>query len=105
MTGLWSREVTHDYLASLPLVIAATALGRRLNRGLDPARFLRSVHVGLVAIGLILLIQAAMGAGTSGPAGHQARGLENRPGSAQPGKAVEAGTYPPGSRNAEDALR
>lgn len=56
--GLWIPAVTRYYLASLPVVLAATALGRILNRRMDGRRFLVYVHVGLVVIGGILLIQA-----------------------------------------------
>jgi hypothetical protein len=50
---------------SLPVVLAATALGRALNRRLDGRRFLIYVHVGLVVIGGMLLIQAVRGSGRS----------------------------------------
>src|SRR3954471_20017992 len=65
MAGLWVPAVTRYYLASLPVVLAATALGRVLNRRLDGRRFLLYVHVGLVVIGVVLLIQSAWGLGRS----------------------------------------
>jgi uncharacterized membrane protein YfcA len=61
--GLWVPAVTRYYLVSLPVVLAATALGRFLNRRMDGRRFLVYVHVGLVAIGGMLLIQSVWGAG------------------------------------------
>ena len=65
MTGLWSSAVTRYYLVSLPVVVAATALGRLLNRRIDGGRFIRCVHVGLILIGLILLTQAVWTSGRS----------------------------------------
>jgi uncharacterized membrane protein YfcA len=63
--GLWVPAVTRYYLASLPVVVAATLLGRVLIRRLDGRRFLLCVHVGLVAVGLVLLIQSVWGSGRS----------------------------------------
>ncbi|OJW10295.1 MAG: permease [Planctomycetales bacterium 71-10] len=59
--GLWVPAVTRYYLMSLPVVLAATALGRVLNRRLDGRRFLLYVHVGLMIIGVVLLLQSAWG--------------------------------------------
>ena len=49
---------TRHYVISLPVVIIAIVLGRLVNRHLADRRFLVYVHVGLVAIGAVLLIQA-----------------------------------------------
>ncbi len=64
VAGLWVPAVTRFYLMSIPVVLAATAVGRVLNRRLDGRRFLLYVHIGLLVIGGILLIQAVWG--TSG---------------------------------------
>ncbi|QDV37340.1 sulfite exporter TauE/SafE family protein [Tautonia plasticadhaerens] len=61
--GLWVPAVARYYLISLPVVLAATALGRVLNRRMDGRRFLLYVHVGLVMIGGMLLIQSVWGMG------------------------------------------
>ena len=61
LAGLWVPAVTRYYLASLPVVLAATALGRLANRRIDGHAFLLAVHVGLVVIGMMLLIQAVWG--------------------------------------------
>jgi uncharacterized membrane protein YfcA len=61
--GLWVPVVTRYFLISLPLVLAATALGRLLNRRMDEQRFQSYVHIGLVAIGMLLLIQSFWGSG------------------------------------------
>jgi uncharacterized membrane protein YfcA len=58
VAGLWVPAVTRYYLLSLPLVLAATALGRVLNRRMEARRFVVYVHVGLLVIGSILLIQS-----------------------------------------------
>jgi uncharacterized membrane protein YfcA len=61
LAGLWTREVTRDYLFSLPAALAAIALGRALNRRFDPRRFLGAVHLALIAIALLLLAQSLRG--------------------------------------------
>jgi uncharacterized membrane protein YfcA len=58
LAGLWVPAVTHYYLMSLPLVLAAILLGRSINRRLHGYTFLKYVHVGLVVIGAVLLVQA-----------------------------------------------
>jgi uncharacterized membrane protein YfcA len=63
--GLWVPAVTRYYLMSLPVVLAATALGRVLNRCMDGHRFLLCIHLGLVAVGGMLLIQSVWGSGGS----------------------------------------
>jgi hypothetical protein len=50
--------VTRYYLWSLPLALAATFLGRTINRRMEGRTFLRYVHVGLLVVGAVLLIQA-----------------------------------------------
>lgn len=59
VTGLWTPPVTRLYLASLPAVVAAIALGRLAGRRLSPRRFVLAVYVGLIAVGAVLLVQAA----------------------------------------------
>jgi uncharacterized protein len=63
LAGLWVPAVTRFYLISMPVVLAATALGRVLNRRMDGRWFVLYVHVGLVVIGVILLIQSVWGSG------------------------------------------
>jgi uncharacterized protein len=58
LAGLWTSQVNHFYLGSLPLVVAATFLGRKINHLFDSSRFQFVVHVGLIGIGCILLAQA-----------------------------------------------
>jgi uncharacterized protein len=58
LAGLWTPSVTRFYLVSLPAVIAATFLGRVINRRIPAPRFLLYVHCGLILIGVILLLQA-----------------------------------------------
>jgi uncharacterized membrane protein YfcA len=56
-SGLWKPEVTHYYLISLPAAIPAIFLGRWINHRLHGDSFLKYVHVGLIAVGAVLLIQ------------------------------------------------
>jgi uncharacterized protein len=56
--GLWTNTVNHLYLLSLPAALAAIWLGRVINRRTHPGRFSIYVHAGLIAIGMILLVQA-----------------------------------------------
>ena len=56
--GLWVPAVTRYYLWSLPASLVAILLGREINRRLHGRSFIRYVHVGLIAIGAILLVQA-----------------------------------------------
>jgi hypothetical protein len=65
VAGLWVPAVTRYYLTSLPVVLAATALGRVLNRRINGGRFILYVHVGLVIIGGLLLVQSVWGSGRS----------------------------------------
>jgi uncharacterized membrane protein YfcA len=61
LAGLWVPAVTRFYLMSLPLAMVAILLGRMINRRLHGDAFLKYVHVGLVAIGAVLLFQAMRG--------------------------------------------
>jgi uncharacterized membrane protein YfcA len=56
--GLWVPDVTRFYLVSLPPAVVAVLLGRAANRRIHPDAFVRYVHIGLIAIGLMLLAQA-----------------------------------------------
>jgi uncharacterized membrane protein YfcA len=61
LTGLWTSQVNHFYLWSLPLVVPATLLGRKINDHLKPSRFQSAVHAGLILVGLTLFCQAWTG--------------------------------------------
>src|SRR5262249_25754278 len=58
LAGLWVPAVTHYYLLSLPVAVAAIVLGRVVNRRLAGRSFIRYVHLALILIGIILLVQA-----------------------------------------------
>lgn len=58
LSGLWTRTVTRDYLVALPVVAVAIMLGRIANRRMNATFFVRCVHVGLIATGTVLLVQA-----------------------------------------------
>ncbi len=63
IAGLWTPAVTRFYLLSLPLVLLATFLGRVINQRMNARGFLFYTHAGLIAIGIILLLQAMPHAG------------------------------------------
>jgi hypothetical protein len=50
--------VTRYYVLSLVMVVPAIFLGRALNRRMLNHAFLKFIHVGLIAIGATLLVQA-----------------------------------------------
>lgn len=56
--GLWTSEVTHDYLLCLPAIIPAIFLGRFINHRLSADAFSRYIYLGLAAIGACLLTQS-----------------------------------------------
>ena len=55
---LWVPEVTHYYLASLPVVLPAIFLGRLVNHRLKGDVFIKLVYCGLMCIGMMLLHQS-----------------------------------------------
>jgi hypothetical protein len=61
MAGLWTPAVNRLYLFSLPGVLVAILLGRIINRRIHAPRFLYYVYAGLIAIGVVLLLQALRG--------------------------------------------
>jgi uncharacterized protein len=61
VAGLWTRNVTHYYLLSLPAAIPAIFLGRFLNHRMRGDVFIRYVYGALAAIGALLLVQAIQG--------------------------------------------
>jgi uncharacterized membrane protein YfcA len=58
LAGLWTPAVNKLYLLSLPAVLAATLLGRLINRRMNAATFLVYIHFALMIVGAILLGQA-----------------------------------------------
>jgi uncharacterized membrane protein YfcA len=58
MLGLWTATVTRYFLLSLPGALIAIVIGRALNHRLSGNTFLRFVYVGLIAIGLVLVVQS-----------------------------------------------
>jgi uncharacterized protein len=61
LAGLWTRQVTHLYLLSLPVAVVAVFLGRWINHHLRGEAFFKYLYVGLAAIGAMLLAQAIIG--------------------------------------------
>jgi hypothetical protein len=58
LVGLWSSDVTHYYLVSLPGVVVATLLGRLITARMNARSFMRVVNVGLILVALLLLAQS-----------------------------------------------
>ena len=61
LAGLWVPAVTRYYLASLPVVLLAIALGRFLTRRMDGERYHFTIHLVLVVIGGVLIVQSVWG--------------------------------------------
>lgn len=61
LAGLWVPSVTHYYLVSLPVTLAAVFLGRLINHRLHGESFLKYIYLSLVGIGGLLLVQAITG--------------------------------------------
>jgi uncharacterized membrane protein YfcA len=58
-TGLVGAELLRDVAWCLPGAAVAIVLGRALNRRISSAAFVRWVYLGLIAVGVALLAQAA----------------------------------------------
>ena len=58
--GLWNPQLTHYYLLSLPAALPAIWLGRLANHRLPLETFRNYVFGGLIAIGLVLALQACV---------------------------------------------
>jgi uncharacterized membrane protein YfcA len=58
VAGLWTPAVNRFYVLSLPGVLLGIFLGRIVNRRMNARQFVLYVHAGLIAIGLVLLLQA-----------------------------------------------
>jgi uncharacterized membrane protein YfcA len=61
LAGLWTPAVTHYYLLSLPVTFVGVFLGRAINHRLHGEAFLKYIYLGLICIGGLLVVQAAMG--------------------------------------------
>jgi hypothetical protein len=59
--GLWTREVTRDFLFSLPAMVPAVFLGRIINHRFSDSSYLRYVYIGLACIGVVLLAETLSG--------------------------------------------
>ena len=58
LAGLWVPEVTRYYFLSMPTAVVAIVGGRIANRKMRIEAFIRFVHLGLIAIGILLLAQS-----------------------------------------------
>lgn len=60
-SGVWTSGVTREYLYALPVIVPAVLIGRSINRRLDTNVFMKYIYFALVAVGCVLMIQAATG--------------------------------------------
>ncbi|HLY53217.1 MAG TPA: sulfite exporter TauE/SafE family protein [Steroidobacteraceae bacterium] len=58
LSGLWTADVTHYYLASLPAVVIAMLLGRLAISRMNARVFMRWVNVALIAVALLLIAES-----------------------------------------------
>lgn len=58
--GLWVGNVSHYFLISIPVIVPAIFIGNYLNRRLKDGTFLRYVYWGLLAIGIVLMLQSLL---------------------------------------------
>lgn len=65
--GLVGASVVRYFVVCLPVVVPAVVLGRYLNRRLAGAAFLRYVHGGLIAVGVLLVALTLTGAAAGAP--------------------------------------
>jgi uncharacterized protein len=61
LAGLWVPAVTHYYVLSLPVTLLGVFLGRVINHSMHGDAFLKYIYLGLVAIGVLLLVQSTTG--------------------------------------------
>jgi uncharacterized membrane protein YfcA len=61
IAGLWVPAVTRLYLISLPATLVASLLGGIVHGRLPARTFFAYVYAGLLAIGIVLLVQAIRG--------------------------------------------
>ncbi len=57
LAGLWVPVVTRYYLVCLPATVVATLVGRVIHRRIQERDFRRYVYGGLLATGVVLLVQ------------------------------------------------
>src|SRR5215469_2023669 len=62
--GLWTHQLTHYYLLSLPATLPAIWLGRLANHRLPLESFRKYVFSGLIVVGLVLGLQALLAWGS-----------------------------------------
>jgi len=58
LTGLFTENVLHYSLLSLPITAFSTVIGRRLNRRIPTERFSRIIYFCLLLLGFSLLVKA-----------------------------------------------
>ena len=64
--GLWTPTVSRAFLLSVPAMLPAVFIGRAINRRFSGEAFVKYVYGGLILIGCLLLIEAAIHLDESG---------------------------------------
>ncbi len=54
--GLWSRRVLLLYALTVPVVLAAVAVGVQVSRRIPAARFARFLYAAMIVLGILLLV-------------------------------------------------
>jgi uncharacterized membrane protein YfcA len=57
-SGVWTKEVSFLFLATLPAVMIGLVLGNLLTRRMESARFTRFLYGGLILVACVLIFQA-----------------------------------------------
>jgi hypothetical protein len=57
LAGMWTKQVIHLYLYSLPAIIAAVLIGGKVNQLIPKGKFDKIIYGFLVAIGILLIIR------------------------------------------------
>ena len=57
LAGMWTREVVHLYLYSIPVIIAAVLIGGKVNQLIPQGKFDKIIYGFLVIVGVLLIIR------------------------------------------------
>ena len=57
LAGMWTTQVVHLYLYSLPIIIIAVLIGGKVNKLIPQGKFDKIIYGFLVVVGILLVIQ------------------------------------------------
>jgi len=58
ISGLWEKKMWATWLFSLPIIIVASILGKKLHEKISPDKFYLIINILLVILALVILIQS-----------------------------------------------